>query len=1041
MPSVEGEIRTQKRVIDWLVNDLHYTYLGDLSDKDNKSIKTDLLRKNLEKRGYQDSEISAAISKLERAAGNQVNSLYDASKEFYSLLRYGTDARDEDNRRPTVHFVDWKNTEANDFYVAEEVSILREDGIRKKRPDLVIYVNGIALGMFELKRSSVSVGEGIRQLLQNQKKENIQTFFNTEQILFAGNESEGLYYGVIETPQKYFLQWREDANAKDRLSVTIKELIGEDANKLRSSIISLCQKDRFLSLIHDFIIFDAGIKKIARHNQYFAVIAAQKRILEGEGGIVWNTQGSGKSLIMAWLAKWIVESSDVPDGRVVIITDREELDDQIESLFFNVGEKVTRAKSGSNLREILDTNTSPIVCSLIHKYGHNAGKQADVDLYRKELLNDLGPDYKAKGNIIAFIDECHRTNSGKLHQAVKTLMPDAILIGFTGTPLLKTNKQTTLEVFGNYIHTYKFDEGVRDNVILDLRYEARDIDQELTSKEKVDAWFDSKTRSLTENAKQKLKATWATINKVYSSKDRLDRIAQDIVFDMEMLPRLQDNRGTAMLVANSIYEACKYWEILTSMGFTKCAVVTSYEPTAESVRTATVDPNHESEDEYKKKIYERMLNGAKVADFEAEAKRMFKEEPAKMKLLIVVDKLLTGFDAPSATYLYIDKSMRDHYLFQAICRVNRPDGEDKDFGYIIDYKDLFRNVQVAINDYTTGAFENFDTEDIEGLVKNRYDEAKAEMDGALQSLNSLFQQIPDVNNDASVTSFFCGDNFAEGELREYRARRDTLYVLVSSLTRSFAACCDKLVSDYSYSEDDLSRLRADVNGYNKIKDMVRLASCDYVDLKPYEEDMRYILDTYIRAHESDTISKLGDMSIVELLLNSPTTTPAQIIEGLGGSQEVQAETIENNLQFEIVRKIDSNPTYYGKLSDKLEQLILQRKLEALSYEEYLRQVVEMAETILYPSGEEYPECIQGNMPAIAFYDFFEGIEREKIALALDDAIRDALRTGWKTNLQTQQNIKRAIYTVLLEDGWPTDIAENMVEDVFMIVKNQVDYDI
>ena len=286
MPSVDGEIRTQKRVIDWLVDDLRYIYLGNLEDQDNKSIKEDLLRKNLEKRGYQDSEISAAISKLQSVAGNQVNSLYDANKEFYLLLRYGTDVRSDNNHRLSVHFIDWDNPKANDFYVAEEVSVLREDGRTRKRPDLVIYVNGIALGMFELKRSSVSLGEGIRQLLQNQRKENIQTFFNTVQILFAGNESEGLRYGVIETPQKYYLQWKEDVKATNSLSTTVKEFIGDSANKLRNAIVSLCQKERFLSLIHDFLIFDAGVKKIARHNQYFAVIASRNRILEGEGGIV-----------------------------------------------------------------------------------------------------------------------------------------------------------------------------------------------------------------------------------------------------------------------------------------------------------------------------------------------------------------------------------------------------------------------------------------------------------------------------------------------------------------------------------------------------------------------------------------------------------------------------------------------------------------------------------------------------------------------------------------------------------------------------------
>ncbi len=1042
MPSVDGEVKAQKRVIDWLVDDLRYVYLGSLEEEDNIPIKEDLLHKNLKKRGYSDTVIKSAISQLTRAASNQVKSLYDLNKDVYELLKYGVDAKDDDNSRPSVYFIDWENVYNNDFYVAEEVSVLRADNNTRKRPDLILYINGIALGMFELKRSSIEVGEGIRQLLQNQKPENIKSFFATEQILFAGNESEGLYYGVIETPQKFYFPWKEDSKATDSVSLEVQKLLIDNKNRLRAGVISLCNKERFLSLIHDFVTFDAGIKKIARHNQFFANIAARQRIKDGEGGIIWNTQGSGKSLIMAWLAKWIVESPDVPDGRVVIITDREELDNQIKSLFLKVGENVVQAKSCSNLRELLNENTNPIICSLIHKYGHNAGNQSDIDLYRKELIADLPPDFKAKGNIIAFIDECHRTNSGKLHEAVKTLMPDATLIGFTGTPLLKTDKQTSLETFGPYIHTYKFDEGVEDKVILDLRYEARDVDLDLSNKDKVDAWFDNKTRGLTETAKQKLKQTWATINKAYSSKDRLERIAEDIIYDMAMLPRLQDDRGTALLVANSIFEACRYWEILNNKGFHKCAVVTSYEPTTQSVRTATVDPDQESEDEYKKRVYERMLGGQNQSEFESEAKRLFIEEPAKMKLLIVVDKLLTGFDAPSATYLYIDKSMRDHDLFQAICRVNRPDGEDKDYGFIIDYKDLFRNVQVAITDYTSGAFEGFDKEDIEGLVKNRYDESKAEMEAAITSLDSLFDQVPNRNDNTSCIYYFCGADDVSSEEREMRARRDTLYALVASLARSFASCSDRLVSHYGYSEQDVERIRNKVNGYAKIKDMIRLASNDYIDLKPYEEDMRYILDTYIKAQESNTIRKLGDMSVVELLLSNASTTPAEVIEGLPGDSQARAEIIENNLQFEIVRKIDENPTYYGKLSDRLQQIINERKCEALSYEEYLRQVVEIAEAILQPTGgDEYPEGIRDNMPAMAIYDFLEGPGKEDLAIALDKAIREALRSGWKSNQQTQNNIKSAIFNTLRNDGWPEHEAEGQTYDIFDdIVCRQPDYE-
>lgn len=1040
--SVDLERKLQNKVLHWLIDEekdggLGYTYLGNLEDQDNTPVKEDLLKMNLEKRGYTKDQISKAVNELVTKASNQVDSLYQTNKEVYSLLRYGKQGVKDDNKnRQTVHYIDWDNVENNDFYVAEEVSVLCFNQIERKRPDVVLYINGIALGVFELKRSCVSIGEGIRQNLTNQKKEYIQPFFSTVQLIFAGNEAEGLKYGTTETAEKYFLKWKEDIKATDDLSATIKDIQSKEKNKLRDAIVSLCQKERFLSLIYDFIIFDAGVKKVTRHNQYFANIAARKRIIEKEGGIIWNTQGSGKSLIMVWLAKWIIEN--LADSRVVIITDRDELDDQIESLFIDVNEKVKRAKSCSDLREILNKNDDSIICSLIHKYGHNAGKQSDVDQYRKELLKDLPADFKAKGNIIAFIDECHRTNSGKLHEAVKVLMPEAVLIGFTGTPLLKKDKKTSLETFGSYIHTYKFDEGVEDGVVLDLRYEARDVDQDLSNKEKVDLWFDNKTFGLTERAKTNLKQSWTSINKLYSSRQRLEKIAGDIIFDMNLKSRLKNERGTAMLVANSIYEACRYWDIFTSNGFNRCAVVTSYEPSAASVRTATSDLSQEGEEEYKKSIYERMLRGKKLSEFEKEVKEQFKKEPAKMKLLIVVDKLLTGFDAPSATYLYIDKSMRDHDLFQAICRVNRPDGEDKDYGYIVDYMDLFRNVQLAVADYTTEAFDNFDKEDVEGLIKNRYDEAKSEMVGAIASLKDLLENVNDPKEDTDYIEYFCGEN-SEDDKRI--GRRDILYALTASLTRSFANCCDKLVSNYGYSDNQVNQLRSDISGYNKIKEMIKLASCDYIDLKPYEADMRYILDTYIRAEDSKVVSELANMSLVELLLNNTTTTPIDaLVKELPGSDNAKAEIIENNLQHEIVKKMSSNKVYYGKLSEMLQIVIDQRRIEAMSYEEYLRQVVELAQAILRPEeNSDYPDAIKKSEARRAFFDYFD--RDEKLAINSDNAIRNAIRPDWKRNFQKQQNIRLAIYQNLLVYGYDEDVATEKTNAVFEIAERQGEYDV
>ena len=1016
---METERQLQERVKHWLIDDLHYKFLGSRENINNEPVIEELLRKNLTSRNYSPEVIARAISDLDSAIKNQSESLYQTNEKIYNRLRYGAQGlKDKNGHHITVNYIDWRSVEKNDFYFAEEVSVLCKDGKRKKRPDLVLYVNGIALGMIELKNSRVSVGEGIRQLITNQKSEYIQNFFSTVQILMAGNGSEGLRYGVIETPEKYYLTWHEDKHAKDLLSSKIKMLQTQD--KLRNGIISLCHHERFLNLIHDFMIFDAGRKKTARHNQYFAVIAAQARILQREGGIIWNTQGSGKSLIMVWLAKWIREHID--DSRVVIITDREELDSQITGIFNDVGENnVKRAKSCADLRNILNNNIDYIVCSLIHKYGHNAGRQSDIELYTQQLLENLPRNYEAKGNIIAFIDECHRTQSGKLHKAMKTLMPKATLIGFTGTPLLKSDKPTSLATFGPYIHTYKFNEAVDDGVVVDLRYEARDIDQYLSDKNKIDKFFDLKTKFLTEPAKNKLKQSWATISKLYSSRERLERIVADIIFDMESKPRLASDRGNAMLVANSIYEACRYWEIFQSKGFTKCAVVTSYEPTTQSVRTATSDLNLESEEEYKKKIYEKMLNGKTAQEFENEVKKLFKETPAKMKLLIVVDKLLTGFDAPHATYLYIDKSMKDHDLFQAICRVNRTDSDDKDYGYIIDYMDLFRNIESAIKDYTSEAFDSYDKNDVEGLLKNFYDEAETEMTGSLAALKDLLSEVKEPKKDSSYIEYFC----------KKTSEREILYKLTASAARAFSNCCDRLVSHYDYSEKQVKDIRQRIAEYNKIKEFVKLASHDYIDLKAYEADMRYILDTYIHADDSKVISALSNMSLVELLIDGKNFTVDEVLKALNCDDLAKAEIIENNVYYEIVQKQETNEKYYKKLSEELSALIEQRKNNMRDYQEYLNKIVAIAKKVLHPEeSKDYPESIRDSAARRAIYDYFNG--NEKLTLKLDNIIRDNTEPDYKDNVIKKRRVLRNIHSLLND--------EKTTEEIFEIVKVQPEYD-
>jgi type I restriction enzyme, R subunit len=383
---------------------------------------------------------------------------------------------------------------------------------------------------------------------------------------------------------------------------------------------------------------------------------------------------------MVLLAKWILENN--PNARVAIITDRDELDKQIERVFAEAGEPIKRTSSGHDLMSQLNQPKPRLLCSLIHKFGRR--DVDDCDAYVKELESQPS---KTVGEVFVFVDECHRTQSGKLHKVMKAMMPNAVLIGFTGTPLLKKDKQTSLEVFGGYIHTYKFSEAVEDEVVLDLVYEARDINQTLGSEDKMDAWFEAKTKALNDWQKDELKKKWGTMKNVLSSRSRMDRAVNDIIFDFSVKPRLSSERGNAILVASSIYEACKYFTLFQKTLFKgKCAVVTSYNPQTKDVTQEEVGANTESDKQFIFNTYTELLKDVeaqpgmtKTEAYEERAKSLFTKEPANMKLLVVVDKLLTGFDAPPCTYLYIDKSMQDHGLFQAICRTNRLDGEDKDF--------------------------------------------------------------------------------------------------------------------------------------------------------------------------------------------------------------------------------------------------------------------------------------------------------------------------------------------------------------------------
>ncbi|SOC24369.1 type I restriction endonuclease subunit R [Stappia indica] len=1020
--STVGQIerRTQKRVVDLFRNALGYDYLGnwiDRADKigrPNRNIEDEYLRPFLERQGYPPELITRAIQQLTKVASDQSRSLYDTNRAVYDLLRYGVKVKaDVGDQTRTVWLIDWAKPEANHFAIAEEVAVKPAgDKSFGKRPDLVIYVNGIALGVLELKRSTVSVSQGIRQSLDNQKPVFIQPFFTTMQLIMAGNDTEGLRYGVIETPEKYWLTWKEE---------------GGPENPLDRALAQMCAKPRFLELIHDFLVFDAGVKKTCRHNQYFGVRAAQDHIRRREGGIIWHTQGSGKSLTMVWLAKWIREN--VPDSRVVVITDRTELDEQIEKVFNGVNEEILRTKSGADLIARLNDTNPWLLCSLIHKFGGKEDSDADVEGYVEDLKSALPKDFRAKGDIFVFVDECHRTQSGDLHKAMKAILPSAMFIGFTGTPLLKADKQTSLEVFGPYIHTYKFDEAVSDGVVLDLRYEARNIDQNITSQAKIDKWFEAKTKGLTDMAKAQLKKRWGTLQKVLSSQSRLEKIVADILMDMETRDRLQSGRGNAMLVSSSIYQACKFFELFDKTDLAgKCAIVTSYKPSPNDIKG---EESGEGLTERLRQydIYNKMLGGKEPEAFEKEAKRKFIDEPGQMKLLIVVDKLLTGFDAPSATYLYIDKKMQDHGLFQAICRVNRLDGDDKEYGYIIDYKDLFKSLETSIKDYTAEVFDGYDKADVAGLLSDRLEKARDRLDEALEAVRALCEPVEPPRDTLAYQRFFCAkDTTDKAALKENEPKRLTLYRLVASLLRAYADVANEM-DEAGYSEAEVASIKADVDHFEKVRNEVKLSSGDYIDLKMYEPAMRHLIDTYIRAEESEVISAFDDVSLIQLIVERGADAVNALPQGIRQSREAVAETIENNVRKLIIDETPINPKYYEKMSELLDALIEQRKRDALSYQEYLAQIVDLTKKAQgAETAASYPAALNSKAKR-ALFDSLDG--DEALALAIDEEIRLTKKDSWRGNKFKEKEVRNAIKKHISDPG--------QLDAIFELVWNQDEY--
>ena len=904
----------------------------------------------------------------------------------------------------------------------------------ERRPDIVLYLNGLAVGVIELKRSSVEIGDGVRQLITNQEEIFNKPFFSAAQLLFAGSDSQGLRYGTAGTPEQFFMEWKDEAPPPGAPAA---------GALLDRPLAQMCNKARLLDLIRNFMIFDAGQKKVPRPHQFFGLKAAHARVAKREGGVIWHTQGSGKSILMVLLAKWILEQD--PDARVLVVTDRDELDKQIEEVMINAGvigpdAASPRITTQAQFVQKLGATTTRLLCALIHKFD------------TADLKGDPPP---VSGRFYVFVDECHRTQGGDMNRQMKRWLEGAIFIGFTGTPLLRKDKRMTRDVFGTYIHTYKFHEGVADGVILDLKYEARDVPQRLTSQAAIDRWFEQKTKGLNNFQKAKLRERWATMEELMSAGERKQRIIADIIEDFSLKPRLNNDRGTAILVTASIYDACHYYRLFQNTPFgPHCGIITSYEPNQSAISREPANSDERYKfDTYKQHVLEDRQTTTK---YEKEAKRRFLKEPAQMKLLIVVGKLLTGFDAPSCTYIYLDNELRDHNLFQAICRTNRLDGDDKDYGHIVDFKELFGEVQEAIAVYSSDELDTDPGGDGDDNVhlKDWLSEGRKRLDEAREALRYLCEPVQLPREVEQYLHYFCGDAANPNALNETEALRISFYKAVAVYVRAFAAMVQDL-AEAGYSDAEAATIKQEVEFYGEIRSAIKKHSGEELDIKPYEADMRHLLNTYVQADPAEDLGTLSEISLTEAIIETGIhdAIARKLNEKGKLSRNAIAEGIINNVRKTIVRNQLTDPQFYEQMSKLLDDLIKQSRQDAVAYEEFLRKAEDLVKRLAARQPEDgVPAALHGKWEATVIYNNLpeilaagraradglaeeraeDGNEHLSLALKIDEVMRQQAPAGWRGDQAKEAQVLNALFPLLHRN-------RDATRALFELVKNQPGY--
>lgn len=986
-PNAYLEVNASQKPAIALLQSMGYTYISPEDCEKQRGSRyhvllKDILRgqlRRLNRYSYAGAENEFSAANIERAMEELDEPLTDGlvrtSEKIYDALLLGKSYPETVGGGKSLSFnlkyIDWEHPENNLFHVTEEFTVESQDKLHNARPDIVLFINGIPFAVIECKAPHISVDQSVEQMIRNQQADYIPQLFKYAQIVMATNKNT-VKYATAGTPKKFWSVWKEQDTAF--LDSRLTQLVADRApTEQDRNIISLFSRERLMELTRYFVLFDANVKKICRYQQYFAIreiiktIAQQDSKGNRQSGVIWHTQGSGKSLTMVMLAKYILMELAVCNPRVVIVTDRKELDGQIAATFAHTRLNPARATSGRHLVELVTNGKADVITTIINKF--NTAERLDAKNNSRDVF--------------VLIDESHRSNYGSMAAKMRTVFPNACYIGFTGTPLMKREKNT-LTKFGKLIHKYTIQDGVEDGAIVPLIYEGRFVEQKV-DEENIDMWFQQTTKRLTDPQKEDLRRKWSSIRRLTSTDARIKRIALDI--NNHFLLGFKDTGFKAMLATNYKRDAIRYLKCFEQFSDLNCAVVISPPDMRESV-----DDIDEGTDNMVIEYWEKMMKLYGDADtYEEAMKNKFCD--GEIDILIVCSKLLTGFDAPVCQVLYIDKELKEHGLLQAIARTNRlHDG--KEYGLIVDYRGLIQKLDAAMDMYSGAGLENFEGRDLRGVVIDVL-EALGQLRTAYTNLIDLFADVKDLSDTEAV----------EVSLADEK-KREQFYNLLCAFGRALNLVLNSEQAYAALPGEERKKYQNRFVFFSKVRRSVKIRYCDAIDNREYEPLMQNLLDTHLSVAGLKQITNPVD------ILNKDDFE--RELEELG-SLRAKADAITSRLSKSISAKYEENPAYYDSFSKRIKDALDQYKEKVISEAEYLAKMRSIMED--YHSGKSsvsYPERIKHNVHAQAFYGVItalfddaqiEGMTPDfaaEIAEEITAIIAKHSRVDW-TNNQTIHN--------------------------------------